>query len=334
MFSGDNINVGDAGDAAKIFVGGLDWNTTVDELKAYFEEFGAIVDCSIKADHYTGRSRGFGFVTFADPAVVDVVLNTRCHNLNGKVIDPKRVKFKAVLDSLKKIFVGGLDTTITEEMIREYFGKFGTIDELDLPYDRTTNERRRFCFIRFTSNDPVERLCAVATKHTINGKLVEVKKAMNKAELASLTPSFGGGSYAQLPHGYGRGSYGASADSSWGLPLAGNGYDSNVFSGYDGGYYGHRQPSSAAAGAASSSFMSYGGNSLSTVGGYGGAQTAEMNYSIPSYHGGLSGRDRAMHLNAAAAASLPGIGGTVRPGMNRGRGSAAAAMRYQPYSLQ
>ena len=46
-----------------------------DELKAYFEQFGKVVEVSLKKDHETGLPRGFGFVGFADPAAVDEVDN-------------------------------------------------------------------------------------------------------------------------------------------------------------------------------------------------------------------------------------------------------------------
>ena len=47
----------------RLFVGGLDWNTTVEVLRGVFSEFGAITDAAILTDRATGRSRGFGFVT-------------------------------------------------------------------------------------------------------------------------------------------------------------------------------------------------------------------------------------------------------------------------------
>jgi nucleolin len=49
---------------SKIFVGNLPWginNTTLAEL---FSRFGNIVECVVVIDKNTGRSRGFGFVTF------------------------------------------------------------------------------------------------------------------------------------------------------------------------------------------------------------------------------------------------------------------------------
>jgi RNA recognition motif-containing protein len=49
----------------KLFVGGLSWDTNDDSLRAAFEQFGAVEEATVIADRETGRSRGFGFVTFA-----------------------------------------------------------------------------------------------------------------------------------------------------------------------------------------------------------------------------------------------------------------------------
>ena len=50
----------------KVFIGGLSWNTSDDGLRAAFGEFGEMVDVKVITDRDTGRSRGFGFITFAN----------------------------------------------------------------------------------------------------------------------------------------------------------------------------------------------------------------------------------------------------------------------------
>ncbi len=50
----------------KLFVGGLSWDTDTEGLRRGFENFGQIDDVAVILDRDTGRSRGFGFVTFAD----------------------------------------------------------------------------------------------------------------------------------------------------------------------------------------------------------------------------------------------------------------------------
>lgn len=53
---------------SKLYVGGIPYRTTEDELRAAFEEAGAVASASIIMDRMTGRSRGFGFVEMADEA--------------------------------------------------------------------------------------------------------------------------------------------------------------------------------------------------------------------------------------------------------------------------
>lgn len=54
--------------ASKLYVGGIPYRTTEDELRTAFEEAGAVASVSIISDRMTGRSRGFGFVEMADEA--------------------------------------------------------------------------------------------------------------------------------------------------------------------------------------------------------------------------------------------------------------------------
>eukprot|EP00850_Spirogloea_muscicola_P003470 SM000014S00258 [mRNA] locus=s14:334834:337046:+ [translate_table: standard] len=51
----------------KVFVGGLAWETQRDTMRTYFEQFGEILEAVVITDRVTGRSKGYGFVTFKDP---------------------------------------------------------------------------------------------------------------------------------------------------------------------------------------------------------------------------------------------------------------------------
>lgn len=51
----------------------------------YFEKYGEITDYVIMKDRHTGRPRGFGFITFADPSVVDQLMQ-ETHVINDKQV--------------------------------------------------------------------------------------------------------------------------------------------------------------------------------------------------------------------------------------------------------
>jgi RNA recognition motif-containing protein len=72
----------------KVFVGGLAWATTSDGLRAAFEACGTVVEAKVVEDRDTGRSRGFGFVTFADEAGCKKAIET----MNGAKLDGREIR--------------------------------------------------------------------------------------------------------------------------------------------------------------------------------------------------------------------------------------------------
>ena len=57
----------------------------LESLKEYFSQFGEVTDCTVMRDGNTGRSRGFGFLTFKDPKTVNSVM-VKEHYLDGKIV--------------------------------------------------------------------------------------------------------------------------------------------------------------------------------------------------------------------------------------------------------
>ena len=72
----------------KLFVGGLAWATDDEGLRVAFEQFGEITYAKVIFDRDTGRSRGFGFVSFADPAAADEAVA----KMNDAEVDGRRIR--------------------------------------------------------------------------------------------------------------------------------------------------------------------------------------------------------------------------------------------------
>ncbi|KAH9387947.1 PREDICTED: RNA-binding protein squid-like [Rhagoletis zephyria] len=157
----------------KLFLGGLSWETDERDLMDYFNKYGQVDKVTIKYDNVTGRSRGFGFVTFVNMDSVDAVLNAGPHYIKNRAVDPKRPKGKT---GLKKIFVGGINGDLSKEEIKSYFEKFGNIENIERPFDRQRNRSRDFCFIIFETEEAAESAIS-NPKQVIGGKECDIKLA-------------------------------------------------------------------------------------------------------------------------------------------------------------
>ena len=73
--------------AKKLFVGGLSWGTTDSDLKKAFAACGEISEAKVITDRDTGRSRGFGFVTF----VRDEDAKTAISKMHGTSLDGRTI---------------------------------------------------------------------------------------------------------------------------------------------------------------------------------------------------------------------------------------------------
>jgi len=74
----------------KIFVGGLSATTSLEDIRAYFEQFSHVQDAMLAYDKITNRHRGFGFVTFDNEDVVDKICEIHFHEINGKMVESKK----------------------------------------------------------------------------------------------------------------------------------------------------------------------------------------------------------------------------------------------------
>ncbi|XP_059074443.1 heterogeneous nuclear ribonucleoprotein 1 [Cryptomeria japonica] len=335
----------DTSSPGKIFIGGLSRDTTPAAFTKHFSKYGELTDSVIMKDRVTGQPRGFGFVTYADPSVVDKVIQDK-HVLDGRTVEIKRTIPRGNSTSkgpkTKKIFVGGIPTSITEDEFKEYFAKFGKIVEHQIMQDRSTGRSRGFGFVTFESEQVVEEIMSQGRMFELGGKQVEIKKAEPKKPLPDAGPAFGidgRAPYFPGPAGGFRDSYSG---------LGGPVYGSNPYRA--GGGYGGRAGGFGGYGAPEYG-RGYGGYGGSSLGGYGedtsrgyGGQIGSFGEGYGGYGGGMMGGYGA---TADAYGSYSGgggyggsfdsrVGGPYGSGGSYGGGRGAyggsSNGRYHPYA--
>eukprot|EP00271_Cylindrocystis_brebissonii_P020013 TRINITY_DN6428_c0_g1_i1.p1 TRINITY_DN6428_c0_g1~~TRINITY_DN6428_c0_g1_i1.p1 ORF type:complete len:415 (+),score=71.40 TRINITY_DN6428_c0_g1_i1:395-1639(+) len=303
-----------AGSGGKIFVGGLSRETTTEDLTNYFGKYGTVADAVAMTDRTTGQPRGFGFVTFSDPATIDLVMAEK-HTINEWAVEVKRSVPRERMDAVrsgpktKKIFIGGLSSNVTDDELKAYFARYGQIVDHIVMKDNSTGAPRGFGFVTFETEQAVDDLLLEGKTHVLGDKEVEIKKAEPKGSL--MPRSFEGGGGRGYGGGRGGGGYyneggrGYGERESYGGGMGGGGYGGGGGYRSGGGYGGAPERAIPAASygvgaGAGYGDAGYGGGSYGGVGGgygasagvgggYGGYGGSAVGGYVPGGLGGAGG---------------------------------------------
>ena len=223
----------------RLFLGRLSLSTTEETLREYFGRYGTLSEVVVMKFPDSGRSRGFGFLTFERAQAVDDCQAARPHEVDGKLIECKRATAKKdsknpeALVEVKKLWVGGFCEEATDDDVKEYFGQFGGkvlgVEQIRWP---ESGKKRGFGFVEFADTDTVDKICLIE-KHRLKGRRLDIKKALSKAEMMVVKSQQAAAAAAGAGGGGGGGSYGMS----WG----GGGATGNTNSGMGSGQPHHSQ---------------------------------------------------------------------------------------------
>lgn len=185
------------GNDLKLFVGSLSYVTDDAKFKAYFEKFGELTDHIVMRYRDSGKSRGFGFVTFKAQEAYDACLGHQGHELDLAKIDIKRIDESArprkrgfdemegeaygpEMLTLRKLFVGGLSKETTKEEVKEYFSKFGEITDV-IVNQTPQGFSKGFGFVTFAKAGDLDE-AQKNRPHEINSRKLETKRATPKTD--------------------------------------------------------------------------------------------------------------------------------------------------------
>ncbi|XP_044461299.1 probable RNA-binding protein ARP1 [Mangifera indica] len=128
-------NIAQFGDTTltKVFVGGLAWETPKEAMRQHFEKYGEILEAVIISDKLTGRSKGYGFVTFkeaesAKKACEDAtpIINGRRANCNLAILGARSPRSASATPTKQGSYVGPRSTSAPPANHVQWYYPVGT----------------------------------------------------------------------------------------------------------------------------------------------------------------------------------------------------------------
>ena len=168
LANGDAAAVTDDSSSLTVFVGRLSWNVDNDWLQSEFEECGEVISARVQMDRNTGKSRGFGYVEFADPSSVEKALQFSGKEIDGRPINvdrstsnkgsggagnPNDARRAAYGDKISPpssvLFVGNLSFDATEDSLWDVFAEYGDVKGVRVPTDRDSGRVKGYGYVEF-----------------------------------------------------------------------------------------------------------------------------------------------------------------------------------------
>eukprot|EP00249_Psilotum_nudum_P014927 c25072_g1_i1 orf=449-1945(-) len=147
----------------KIFVRGLGWDTNTDSLKNVFAQFGELEEGVVIMDRMTGKSRGYGFITFKHMDGALNALREPSKRIDGRMTvcqlastGPAPTQPAQDL-ATRKIYVGNVPMDLPPDRLLNLFAQYGEIEEGPLGLDKQTGRSRGFALFIYKAQDAAQR---------------------------------------------------------------------------------------------------------------------------------------------------------------------------------
>ncbi|OKL58202.1 hypothetical protein UA08_06769 [Talaromyces atroroseus] len=193
----------DDDNSPNLFVGNLSWNVDEEWLRREFEEFGELAGVRIMTERDTGRSRGFGYVEFADAAGAkaayegkkDAEIDGRTINLdyakprdNNNQAPREKAQNRArsfgdqTSPESNTLFVGNLSFGVDENAVREVFQEQGDIRGIRLPTDPESGRPKGYGYVEFSSVDEARQALTDLQGTEIGGRSIRLDFSTPRAQ--------------------------------------------------------------------------------------------------------------------------------------------------------
>ncbi|XP_073312478.1 UBP1-associated protein 2C-like [Primulina huaijiensis] len=205
----------------KLFVRGLGWETTTEKLRLVFSAYGEIDEANtiVITDKNTGKSKGYGFVTFQHVDAAILALKEPNKKIDGRITVTQLAaagnsgNSNPVDLALRKVYVGNIPFEISSEKLLSHFSMYGEIEEGPLGFDKQSGKAKGFAFFVYKTEEGANASLVDPMK-TIDGHQLVCKLATdNKKQIPNsgltggMTPGIPNSGVIGSTSNYGMGGY-------------------------------------------------------------------------------------------------------------------------------
>ncbi|XP_044473484.1 UBP1-associated protein 2C-like [Mangifera indica] len=196
----------------KLFIRGLGWDTTTEGLRNIFSVYGELEEAVVILDKATGKSKGYGFITFKHIDGAMLALKEPSKKIDGRVTvtnlavagNSANSTNNPVDVSLRKIFVGNVPNDMSADKLLAHFACYGEIEEGPLGFDKQTGKPKGFALFVYKTAEGAQAALVDPIK-TVEGKQLNCRLADNKKAKGPDGIPPGGPGNVNVNHGDGMG---------------------------------------------------------------------------------------------------------------------------------
>lgn len=166
----------------KIFVRGLGWDTTSEILKSVFSQYGELEECTVIVDKGTGKSKGYGFVTFKHMEGAQKALKEPSKKIDSRMTACQMASagpapaHPPTETTGRKIYVSNVPADIPAEKLLNFFSKYGEVEEGPLGFDKQTGKSRGFALFIYKTVEGAKKALEEPNK-SVEGHSMNCKRA-------------------------------------------------------------------------------------------------------------------------------------------------------------
>ncbi|CAI9113163.1 OLC1v1013714C1 [Oldenlandia corymbosa var. corymbosa] len=183
----------------KIFVHGLGWDTTEEQLLQVFKPFGEIEEHKLITDKVTGKAKGYAFVLFKTLSAAQKALKVPQKVIGNRTTSCQLASLGPAGNNVagsgsgsgdvdagqRKIFVKNVAPTVNVDRLRAFFGNFGEIENGPLGLDPVTNKPRGYAIFTYKSVDGLKKALEEPVK-VFEGCQLNCKKFVESHQNANV----------------------------------------------------------------------------------------------------------------------------------------------------